>query len=364
MTYPIQFLEVSNFRNITQLTLPTFGSINLITGNNGCGKTSLLEAIYFLGTAKSFRTAYSEKIIQHGKNNFLLFGKVKHTEQSRQHSIGIYREKGGMTVKLDGKLLKSSTPLAKIVPVKLINPDVHKIFEEGPRYRRYFLDWGVFHVEPEYATTWQTYRKVLAQRNAALRSGLSKVQISAWDTQLHTTVEKIDRWRRSYLTVLANEVCLLIQSYDTPIEIDFKWYSGWHSNLSYQEALQDTWQKDQALGYTHIGPHKSDIKILTGGKTAREIISRGQQKFLSMIMNLAQLNIQNRMNTNKASVLLVDDLPAELDEENKRKLFHAVQTTGSQVFITAIDENTNIVKSIKQESLQRFHVEQGNIKIL
>ncbi|WP_455218130.1 DNA replication/repair protein RecF [Kaarinaea lacus] len=175
----IKQLEVQHFRNITLAQINPENRLNFIFGDNGSGKTSLLEAIFCIGRGKSFRTHKTSTLIQAGNESFMVVGKI--TQHGRTDTIGMERSSQGSQIRISGKAIKTTSELTEQQPIALLEPGLHRLIEEGPEYRRKFVDWGVFHVEPGFGATWKAYRRALDQRNAALRDRWSKTAIDQWN---------------------------------------------------------------------------------------------------------------------------------------------------------------------------------------
>ena len=163
-------LRIEDLRCIESAALEFSPELNLIAGENGAGKTSILEAIFLLGRGRSFRTRSSERLIRHGQAKLTVYGRTDDSP-SRQAGIEIAAD-GGTRARINGerrsiRLLE----LSAVVAVQAIDPEIHKLVDQGPERRRRWLDWLVFHVEPSFGVHWARYNRALKQRNAALRSG-------------------------------------------------------------------------------------------------------------------------------------------------------------------------------------------------
>src|SRR5271166_5070769 len=163
----IRRVQVTDFRCLQSAALEFDPRFTLISGANASGKTSLLEALYVLGRGRSFRTRRLEHLIRRGSERFIVFGEVD--AFGRRVALGVEGSPAGVRAKLGGAKATSLAELAPFLPVQIIDPEIHRLIEEGPSRRRRFLDWGVFHVEPQFVQHWQSYYQVLKQRNAALR---------------------------------------------------------------------------------------------------------------------------------------------------------------------------------------------------
>src|ERR1700689_926467 len=172
-------MQVTDFRCLHQGDLEFDSEFTLISGDNGSGKTSLLEAIYLLGRGRSFRTRYTAQLIRHSTPRLWVHGR---TSPEPGHTLGLECARdGGLTIRIDRAPADSRVQLSEIFPVQVIDPGIHRLVEEGPAQRRRWLDWAVFHVEPDFVRHWQTYMRALRQRNAALQTGADP---SPWDAEL------------------------------------------------------------------------------------------------------------------------------------------------------------------------------------
>src|SRR6187401_826900 len=173
-------LRIENLRCVESAALEFSPELNLIAGENGAGKTSILEAIFLLGRGRSFRTRSTERLIRHHQSKLTVFGA---TDDVPPRRAGIEVGSDGTTrARIDGANAVSLLELTGVLPVQSIDPEIHKLVDQGPERRRRWLDWFVFHVEPNFGVQWARYNRALKQRNAALRSGAG--EISAWDAEL------------------------------------------------------------------------------------------------------------------------------------------------------------------------------------
>ena len=174
------------------------GSALGLLGPNGAGKTSLLEAIYLLGRGRSFRTRLNRRLIQHGQQGFSVYGELD--LGGNVHRLGVGCGPNGLDLRLNGEAASGMAALAELLPIHVIEPNIHDLVEGGPRDRRRFLDWGVFHVEQGYLETWRRYRRILGQRNAALKAGSGA---SGWNVSLLEAGAAVDSARGRYVAELA-----------------------------------------------------------------------------------------------------------------------------------------------------------------
>lgn len=350
--YPVMHLSkliVSRFRNINLAELLFSPRVNVIAGDNGSGKTSLLEAVYYLGHAKSFRTPHATQLITHHEDEFVLYGELNPFQ-----SIGIKRSKTSEQIKLAKQFCQKKSELANALPIQIINPDVHKILEDSPRYRRRFLDWGVFHVEHSYWDQWRQYQTILKQRNAALKKHWDKKLVDLWNEELTSTVAAITKIKTTYVAALQTELKSIPHELT---DLNIAYQRGWPEALTYGDSLQKSWDLDRKTGFTKYGPHRSDLKITVKGVAAKDIVSRGQQKLLACVLKIAQVKLF-RKTIGFSPLFLVDDIFSELDRTASRKVIYLLRETSSQLLVTTIEQQP-AMDALQQDDMKMFHVEHG-----
>jgi len=348
-------LEVRDFRNLKDIHIKPLPGLNYIIGPNGSGKSSLLEAIHCLGRGKSFRTHKTNRLICEGCPSFTVLGHIQ--QHGRQFTLGMQRERGKSTIKLAGQLIARSSELTQALPVAILEPGLHRLIEEGPEYRRKFLDWGVFHVEHSFHQIWSNYRRVLAQRNAALRSGGPRASVVNWDQELVQVAAHLDQARQRYLKSLMEFVPIYSQKFPDLAAVHITYQQGWREGESYADYLAAQYLSDKERGFTQFGPHRADLRIRIQGVDAREYLSRGQQKILVALLVLAQCEQMRMQDT--SVVVLVDDLPSELDAEKRSVLVQSLMETGAQTFLTSTDSSLFPLDNTEHGM---FHVEQGRVQ--
>jgi DNA replication and repair protein RecF len=193
----IKRFTAQGFRCLVDVELEPGPRYTLIYGANASGKTSLLEALAYLGRGKSFRGAPPANLIQHGEQEFVLFGQVE--VGGRLATVGVRNSRSGLEVRVDGDGGGGAAALAAALPLQVIDPDVHNLVSGGPDERRRFLDWLAFHVEPDYLSLWRQFRRALKQRNAALKAGGSRQSLQAWDREFCDLGERVDSVREAVL---------------------------------------------------------------------------------------------------------------------------------------------------------------------
>jgi len=346
-------IKAENVRCLAEIDLDPADS-NLIYGENASGKTSLLEAIFILGRARSFRTANRETVIRDGETEMLVAGTIRSGAREIPLGVGLSTAKPPR-IRVDGKDETSAAALAQWLPVQIIDPEIHQLVDQGPAVRRRFLDWGVFHVEPRFLDAWRRYHRSLRQRNAALKAA-AVGQLDAWDQELSVAGQQVSTYRREYVHRLQAYVKSIGSSL-LDAEPDISYRQGWSESRSFIEALTDSRDRDVRYRQTHVGSHRSDLVISIDQRQARGRVSRGQQKLLAATLVLAQLACL-REEIGSEAILLLDDLAAELDPPRLERLRGVIEPLQLQLFVTALKAG-----DLKRWSFGRvFHVEQGKVR--
>jgi DNA replication and repair protein RecF len=351
----LESLGVGDFRCIEKAELALHPRCNLISGENASGKTSLLEAMFFLGRGRSFRTAQADALVRASSAGFLLTGRVH--AGGRSQPLGMRYTKAGIEARYGGRPIGGLAELATVLPAQAIDPEVHRLVEGGPLERRRYLDWGVFHVERGFIGHWRRYQRALKQRNAALRAEQPEGLVRVWDTELVESGEQVAALRQAYVDKLAPHVAGVGERLlGTPLEIVL--HRGWTADRPLADSLANAWPRDRARGLTHSGPHRADLAVRFEGALARDRVSRGQQKLAASSLLLGQLRCDAELGS-EVALLLVDDPAAELDESHLRGLLQEVSDVSAQLVVTALDPGNPALASLPQG--HRFHVEHGEV---
>lgn len=355
----IAHLEINSLRNISQAVLKPAATFNIIYGHNGSGKTSLLEAIYLLGVGRSFRIRSMEHVIQTGCERTTVFGLL----QEANHltiPVGIERDKNGsVLIRIQERTVKSIAELAHYLPIQLINQDSYQLLTGSPKYRRQFIDWGLFHVEQSFFALWKRFHRSLQQRNAALKNKAAAIEIKQWDKEFIESAKLLDERRKHYLDLYIPLFEQVLQQLSEQQAIQLSYRQGWRQDCDLVEALKESSQRDRQFGLTHYGPHRADIDIKIAKMPASQILSRGQQKILTYSLLLAQ-GLLLAQKVNRRCVYLVDDMPAELDQKHMSTVLDFLKKIDAQLFLTCIsatDFETHLNGSVKL-----FHVKHGAIR--
>ncbi|MEW8374320.1 MAG: DNA replication/repair protein RecF [Candidatus Thiodiazotropha sp.] len=350
----IDYLSIENLRNIRSAELSPNKKLNLIAGKNGAGKTTLLESIYLLARARSFRHTARGRLINHKAEQLNLFARLENAAKTR-HQIGLQQQSAKTLIRKDGENLKKLSHLAKTLPLTVITPNIQRIVEEDPKHRRRLINWGLFHVEHEYADLANRYRKALLQRNNALRC--SAEQLKVWDRQLVSLGMEMHQRMVEYTSVWNKTLYDLVASLQLikPISLEIK--QGWKEEISLSDAIERNLKLDKERGFTSCGPHRSDLKIVQNGASVKNHFSRGEAKIAAVLMLLSQTLITQER-TGESPVLLVDDLHAELDAERYKGLLSLITRQDLQSFITTLNRES-VYTLVGEGDCSVFHVEHG-----
>jgi DNA replication and repair protein RecF len=356
---PLTRLIIQQFRNIKACDIQLSPGFNFLIGPNGSGKTSVLEAMYLLGHGRSFKSALTGRVIQNEHSELFVHGRILNSDQF-EIPIGINKQRDGTTeVKIGGQSGQKLAQLAQVLPLQLIHPEGFELLTDGPKLRRAFIDWGVFHSEPAFYDAWGRFKRLSKQRNALLKTARSYRELSYWDQQLAPLAEQIDQWRKRYvdqLKLVAEEIC---RAFLPEFEIQLQYYRGWEKETAYQELLERNFERDTLLSYTFSGPNKADLKIKVNGTPVEDVLSRGQLKLMVCALRVAQGQHLTAL-TGKQCIYLIDDFASELDSLRRKRLADCLKSTGAQVFVSSITESQ--VDDMLEPNSKMFHVEHGTIE--
>ncbi|WP_340680216.1 DNA replication/repair protein RecF [Paraglaciecola sp.] len=359
----LDLVQIKSFRNIDDLSIVPDAKLNFFLGENGSGKSSILEAIHYLGFTRSFRTSKHKNVIQHDQQGFTVFAQVNSDDVF--HKLGLSRTIGDeCLVSIDGLKSKSAVDLVSKLPVQIFTPQSSELIMGSPRLRRKYLDWLLFHVEQQFARKFANFRRCLLQLNASYKithRAQSKDQEQFWLEQLSIFGDEI---RGLYETLMMSEFTRFIhynlQEFLPEYSFDITYYKGWEKDLSLKDAIVKNFERDRKRGFVSVGPHKADLRIKIGGVLAHEILSRGQVRMLVAALQIAQAQYLH-LKLGKSVVFLLDDIGAELDSSKQELFINSLLNTGSQLFVTAIDRNQlSYISNYQHKKL--FHVEHGQVR--
>jgi DNA replication and repair protein RecF len=286
----------------------------------------------------------------------VVFGEIETTD--RRIPMGVEGSMSGIRARIGGSKASSLAELAVVLPVQIIDPEIHHLIEEGPSRRRRFLDWGVFHVEHTFVGHWQRYHQALKQRNAALKSGQPHAAVAAWDGDLLRYGELLTSARSRYVALLVQQAEVIVRNL-LGMELNLSYRPGWARDQSFAESLQHGRSHDQASGATQVGPHRAELNIRLNGMGVKDRISRGQQKLLAAALLIAQLKLFPDGAPVQPSLLL-DDPAAELDDDRLAGLIREVSAHAVQLIVTTLHSEFSAFGAPGR----RFRVDAGQVEAL
>lgn len=359
---PVTRIEIENLRLYRQAELRPDPCANLILGENASGKTTLLEALHLLGTGRALRGSSLESVQSHDRDYFRVQADYDPGAGQAVRQLSFARSGVGRRLLVNGVEQANISGLAQNLPVQIISPDTHFEFQQLPKARRGVLDWLLFHVEPDFHALWSRYQRILLQRNAALKDVRQTKVRFAWDNELAEVGDKLQGQRDQAVQDLIPHFqvsCSALFEGEVPVVLELD--PGWDSAIGLAANLIQDRIRDQARGFTHSGPHRNDLRIRIGDHASRDEASHGQNKLLVIALRLAEVAVLLER-AGQRCCLLIDDLPAELDREHRRRLARFLASMTTQVFLTSTDPGQVDLKS--WPSARTFHVERGVLREL
>ncbi|MEO6801076.1 MAG: DNA replication/repair protein RecF [Rhodanobacter sp.] len=353
----LQQLRISGLRCLTDTSLALDPGINVLVGANGAGKTSVLEAVFLLSHARSFRTGAREALQQRTMNQMSVFAELCHADR-RVSRLGLGRSGPRWEAKVDGM----SVPIGHLVrecAVVCFEPGSHALIAGAAEERRRYLDWGVFHVEHDFLSSWRRYQRALKQRNSLLRQGSSSADelFAPWETELAQAARLIDTQRRTYLDLLRprlqSSVAGLLPELGT---VELRYRRGWTEEQDLAAQLREHRTRDVIRGHTTLGAHRADWSVSFEHAPLREHLSRGQEKLTALACLMAQAGLYAE-HRGEWPIVCMDDVSSELDEAHQASVVAQLREADAQVLLTG----TELPSALNGQPVRVFHVEQGAV---
>jgi DNA replication and repair protein RecF len=351
----VKSLNIKNLRNISSAQIDLDPCLNCFIGDNGAGKTSILEALSVLSKGRSFRSGQISSLIGPQGKSFQVVTKTE-SQAGDIHQLGMERDGDQWSARHNGADVTQLSELTELLPHVLLEPNSHTLVSGPPDGRRRYLDWGVFHVEHSFLLLWRRYNRVLKQRNAALKQA-NRLVVESLDPQFIHLGEELHLAREKHADLLNVMLQKQLSLFcDTLDEITMSYKKGWAGD-SLSEAIDAAYARDIERGATTPGPHKADLFLTLNGVPARERLSRGEQKAMTAALIMAQA--QMICATGENPVLMLDDLSSELDETHLARVLNAGVELGIQIWVTG----TALAPSVETcgSPYTVFHVEHGAV---
>lgn len=341
----IKQLHIEGFRNLKTQTLKLDPKINVFVGRNGSGKTSLLESVCFLSLGRSFRLSGLDGLINFNQS-FAAVSAVYCGERSQQIKINTVKHKNQDKINKIGGERASLSQIARLAPTQIIHEGSSKLIFAEPENRRKFLDWIIFYTHSKYHELWQQFNRILQQRNSLLKQRRADFDVIQEIDKIYVGLAEQMKQLRENVWQDFYEVwkeCFSALGFNMAIQPEIQLNHGWEGDLL--KKLVQGRTLDSQQGFTAVGPHRADLKFSINNKNAKEVLSRGQGKVVTLSLILARALFLHQLtdDSNMASVLLIDDLCSELDNVNAKKI--------SQFLINPRYNLQVLVTGIKQKEL-------------
>jgi DNA replication and repair protein RecF len=370
-------LRLADMRRFSEAELTPGPGLNLVTGDNGAGKTTLLEALHLMAYGRSFRGRVRDGLVRRGAEALEVFVEWEEggtpvagdrvseapavTAPVRLRRAGLRHSGSAWSGRLDGADVSHLGELCAALAVVSFEPGSHALITGGSEGRRRLLDWGLFHVEPDFLPLWRRYARALKQRNVLLKQRGAEL-LEPWEYELAQAGEAMTRHREAHLStweplLQAGMAAFLPAAGATRLGFQ----PGWRrEELPLADALLLARERDLAAGYTTVGPHRADWRVDYERIPGREALSRGQAKLSALALLLSQAEHHARRR-GAWPVVALDDLASELDRRHQRRVLDWLLGTGAQLFVTGT-EPPAALDGLVPSACARFHVEHGQLQ--
>ncbi|MFD0964020.1 DNA replication/repair protein RecF [Pseudofulvibacter geojedonensis] len=356
-------LSLVNYKNFESKSFTFSDKINCFVGNNGVGKTNVLDAIYHLSYGKSYFNPVASQNVNHSADFFMIDGAYEKNDRSEKIIVG-YKKNQKKTIKRNGKLYERFSDHIGFLPLVIVSPADRDLIIEGSETRRKFIDSIISQSDKEYLNTLIKYNKTLAQRNSLLK------YFAANNTFDASTLEVYNEQLTNYGTFIYSKRKMFVELFNTIFLNRHKVVSGANEKTSiiYKSQLHDTnldnlltqsINKDKALQYTSVGIHKDDLVFNIENHPIKRFGSQGQQKSFLIALKLAQFDFLKN-ESGVRPILLLDDIFDKLDENRVSQLIHLVNGNDfGQIFIsdTHKERTENIIKET-EKTYELFQLKQ------
>ena len=357
----IKKLTLENFRNYEEETFEFSEGLNVLTGRNGQGKTNCAEAVFYLCTGTSLRIRHDRQLIRHGAPSARVKAVAENAYGAFTLEAEIFENKRELKVN-SNKVARTVDFIGNMNSV-FFSPGELRLIQDGPDERRRFLNLSISQTSRSYCTALQRYQRILDQRNNLLKDRdveLIMQTLPVWDEQLAAYAAQIAVKRREFLELLsplAGEAHAYLTDGCEKLEIQpEKNYPDGEDAIRerFLREFQNSYERDVRLGFTTVGPHRDDVRILIGGVDARGYASQGQTRTAALSLKLAEVEIFKKL-SGENPVLILDDVMSELDLPRRKKLVERVK--GLQCILTC----THAERVLYGKDCQKIRIQEGKI---
>lgn len=355
-------LEVVAFRNLASVAIDLAPGLNVFFGDNGAGKTALLEAVHVLCRGRSFRTQKSQGLIQHDRDGLLVRG-ILDDELRGRTTLAISRSRSAKTeLRLNGRAERRLSEIARLTPLQVMLPDIAELVFGGPAARRSWLDWGTFHVKPDYLSRLRDYLRSIRQRNVVLKEGAAVRLLQPWNDEVARLGELVDADRREYLGLVGPHFDRVLEALAPELVLELRYQRGWPQGQDLHKLLGEGPSREVKYGATLWGPHRADVQLSSEGVPAGSLLSRGQGKMVASALQMAQASLLSEQE-HRSTVFLIDDAGAELDSAHSERFFGLLAQLGGQILATTARDPFQEQSAWSAGGMVGavFHVKQGSV---
>lgn len=358
-------LEVSCFRNLGAVGINLAPGLNTFYGDNGAGKTALLEAVHLLCRGRSFRTQKTQTLIQTGKDQLVVRGVID-DEARGTTTLAFSKDRQARTeMRLNGEAERRLSQVARLTPLQVMLPDIGELVFGPPAKRRSWLDWGTFHVKPSYLETLRKYLRAVKQRNALLKDHAGQQTLRPWHEEVARLGEVVTEDRLDYLDRLLPHFRAVLTELAPGLDLDVEYRRGWGVDETLSNLLAESSAREVKYASTLWGPHRADVQIRADNSPASAVLSRGQGKLVASALQIGQASLLSE-SEQRSTVFLIDDAGAELDVAHNARFFAVLERLGGQILATTT-RYPSMVDEMIDESVEVdpdtavFHVEHGRV---
>ena len=344
----IKNIKVENFRNYENELIEFNKNINIIYGNNAQGKTNILEAIFFSAFGKSFRTSKDKQVIMKEKDFFKIHTEFQKKDREGYIDLFLGNDK---SISVNGVKLNKLSELLGNINIVIFSPEDINLLKDESAVRRKFLDMMISQLRKNYIYNLNNYKKNLEQKNNYLKSrNISDAMLDVYDEKLAEYSENVYQYRNEFIEKIKEKI-KEIHSNITDEDISIVYKTDCESKEKCLEKLKKNREKDKYRGFSSVGCHRDDFKILINGDEVDIYGSQGQNRTAILSLKMAELEVIND-EIGEYPILLLDDFMSELDQERITNFLKSINNI--QVIITCTEK-------IDLENSTNFYVNNGKI---